>query len=148
MWEPATLARSAIRVRLPASPCSCHPRRKCAVPIKDAESRKAYHREYSRGHYERNKARYIQKARLSRDAHRAELYAMVDALKDQPCVDCGGRFPPVCMDFDHVRGTKIESVGRLVVRAVSKARVLAEIAKCELRCANCHRIKTHTTSRV
>lgn len=65
------------------------------------------------------------------------------ALKDHPCMDCQGRFPPECMDFDHRdRSTKRFNIAAIVATARSKAVVLTEIAKCDLVCANCHRIRT------
>jgi hypothetical protein len=60
-------------------------------------------------------------------------------------VDCGNKYPAVCMDWDHVRGEKTQIVSRLVganTSETSKAQVLAEIAKCDLVCSNCHRIRT------
>ena len=64
-----------------------------------------------------------------------------DKAKDVPCADCGGRFPSVCMDFDHVRGEKLFQIGAANSRSTEN--VLAEIAKCDVICANCHRIRTH-----
>lgn len=64
-------------------------------------------------------------------------------IKSQPCADCGNSYPPVCMDFDH----RDPSAKRFII-ATSGTRnreaVLAEIAKCDLVCANCHRIRTAT----
>lgn len=60
--------------------------------------------------------------------------------KDRPCMDCGGRFPSVAMDFDHVEGDKIAHVGAMTTASVD--RLLAEIEKCEVVCANCHRVRT------
>jgi hypothetical protein len=46
------------------------------------------------------------------------------------------------MDFDHAPGTKTFNIGR--DRGSRSAHVVAaEIAKCEVVCANCHRIRTH-----
>jgi hypothetical protein len=64
---------------------------------------------------------------------------IIDELKSAPCADCGGTFPPVCMDFDHL-GDKKFTVSRAYTRSIGT--VLAEIAKCEVVCANCHRIRT------
>src|ERR1035437_10729198 len=64
---------------------------------------------------------------------------LVDKLKDWPCMDCGGSFPPCCMDFDHVRGKKLFEVSSIVVGKWDK--ILKEIAKCDLVCANCHRLR-------
>jgi len=76
----------------------------------------------------------------TKNPSRARYYAKVDALKDVPCLDCGGCFQPVAMDFDHIRGEKIATVAQM--RSMPWARALLEIAKCELVCANCHRIRT------
>ena len=64
----------------------------------------------------------------------------IASLKDKPCTDCGIKYPPECMDWDHVKGKKLFSIAKGIVRA--KEKTLAEIAKCELVCANCHRIRT------
>lgn len=74
---------------------------------------------------------------------RAEGHAYVDGVKARtPCADCGNFFPPVCMDFDHVRGGKIRGVSNLVGGAYRLELIKEEIAKCELVCANCHRLRT------
>lgn len=65
------------------------------------------------------------------------------ALKSEPCTDCGLAWPPYVMQFDHLPGFQKEF--GVTVRAWGKgrAKVLEEIAKCELVCANCHFIRTH-----
>jgi hypothetical protein len=64
-------------------------------------------------------------------------------LKDVPCVDCDGRFAPCVMDFDHRdERTKNYTVSRMIGRA-GTAKILAEIAKCDIVCANCHRDRTY-----
>lgn len=71
----------------------------------------------------------------------------VNAIKATPCLDCGGAFPPVCMDFDHRPGEgKTAQISQLVRTGVSLERVLEEISKCDLVCANCHRIRTYGRS--
>lgn len=64
---------------------------------------------------------------------------VLDKLKDVPCADCGGRFPPICMDFDHVQG-KSFTISRASTRSLTS--VLREVERCEVVCANCHRIRT------
>jgi hypothetical protein len=66
---------------------------------------------------------------------------LVDKLKDNPCLDCGNRFSSECMDFDHVRGAKLFSIGQMGHRRHES--ILEEIAKCDLVCSNCHRIRTN-----
>lgn len=66
----------------------------------------------------------------------------VDALKLNPCTDCGQTFHPAAMQFDHL-GDKIAAVSYMVSRPVSIKTLQKEIDKCELVCANCHAIRTH-----
>lgn len=67
--------------------------------------------------------------------------AMIISLKDSPCTDCGGRFPPCAMHFDHLDpSTKKFIIAKKL--NTSKENILEEIAKCELVCANCHAIRT------
>lgn len=57
------------------------------------------------------------------------------------CVDCGYRLHPWALQFDHIpdRGKKIMAVSKFT--DPRKAR--KEMLKCEVRCANCHMIKTN-----
>jgi hypothetical protein len=81
------------------------------------------------------------KARVSTESPRLqEFHRQLDQIKSCPCVDCGKTFPPIAMDFDHVRGVKFRMVSTMV--NYSWERVLIEVAKCDLVCANCHRIRT------
>lgn len=66
-------------------------------------------------------------------------------LKNKPCLDCKNSFPPECMDFDHVRGEKVANPGNMFTW--SQESILAEIAKCDLVCSNCHRIRTFKRKR-
>ena len=66
---------------------------------------------------------------------------LLASLKDGPCADCGNKFPPHVMDFDHRDyTTKYRNVGNMKHYPVERLR--AEINKCDLVCANCHRIRT------
>lgn len=62
--------------------------------------------------------------------------------KSGPCSDCGNRFPPECMDFDH-RSSEVKLFNIATSFNKSQDSLAAEIAKCDLVCANCHRIRTH-----
>lgn len=62
---------------------------------------------------------------------------MARFFASHPCVDCGECDPDV-LDFDHI-GVKRELVSALVARAAPWARIIEEIERCEVRCANCHR---------
>jgi hypothetical protein len=56
-------------------------------------------------------------------------------------MDCGKQFLPCQMDFDHRPG---ENKLQVVARLTSREAILSEIKKCDLVCANCHRLRTWT----
>lgn len=89
-----------------------------------------WYRSHKQEHYQRN----INKRRELRQK-------LDDFLVGRKCIDCGNP-NPIVLEFDHVKGNKRDNVARLVNNAVSWESILAEIAKCEIRCANCHRIVT------
>ena len=64
-------------------------------------------------------------------------------LKSAPGVDCGLSFHYSQMDFDHVRGEKL----RCVPHMRSCKAILTEAAKCDVVCANCHRIRTQVAGK-
>lgn len=66
---------------------------------------------------------------------------IVREAKDKPCVDCGTHLPPGCMELDHVRGVKKFSLS--AAHAYSEKRIREEIAKCDVRCPNCHKLRHH-----
>jgi hypothetical protein len=98
--------------------------------------------EANKTHYQNNKQIYLDRA-ITRNArvnteNKQRLYAY---LSTHPCLDCGQTDIRV-LEFDHVRGDKILDIAKLLDRAISWSTIEAEIAKCEVRCANCHRRKT------
>lgn len=89
---------------------------------------------------------YLAYKRASHARQWAKRCAMVDALKDKPCADCGIQYLPPAMDFDHLPGVdKLFDIANHKMGAWSD--VLAEIAKCEVVCSNCHRIRTWSRGR-
>ena len=90
------------------------------------------------------RAREREQSRRASAVYRRRIRAIIEQAKDRPCADCGRRFPTCAMDLDHVRGAKEFKVSEAVQRAyaLSMKRVLEEIAKCEVVCANCHRVRT------
>lgn len=90
------------------------------------EERKAHHR----------RRNHALKARRVADA---QAY-VIDYLLDRRCVDCG-ESDLLVLEFDHLADKQTE-VSTLVRRGVRLGRIRAEIAKCEIVCASCHRRRT------
>ncbi len=87
-----------------------------------------------------NKAHHLQILSARRKRRIARNKALVLDRKNVPCADCGRRLPPEAMDFDHL-GDKEALISKLVYSSGTE-RLLAEIAKCEVVCSNCHRVRT------
>lgn len=107
---------------------------------------KACHSAYRRQHYIDNRETYIEKARCWNEENKADRIDrsrryVFDYLLSHPCVDCN-ETNPIVLQFDHVQGVKDKSISVLVTTDCSLDRIKDEIAKCEVRCANCHQIKT------
>lgn len=72
----------------------------------------------------------------------AQLRQLVlDYLLTHPCVDCGIS-DPIVLEFDHVRGKKLFNISDGIKNTKPRKVLFDEIAKCEVRCANCHKRKT------
>jgi len=99
---------------------------------------------YSRNHYAKNAAQYSNYRRANTARYRARNKRIVCwFLSRHACADCGEADPRV-LEFDHVRGVKHGNLSEMAAAGFSEARIMAEIEKCEVRCANCHRRKTVT----
>lgn len=75
---------------------------------------------------------------------RRQKAAHIRAAKEKPCADCGHRYPYYVMQFDHVRGSKEFDLCTAASKNASYARIDAEIAKCDVVCANCHAERSHS----
>ena len=105
----------------------------------------AYQRDYYRrrtaedsSYRDRQKA--LRKARQDRlkQTNRRCVWAY---LRTHPCVDCGEPDPGV-LEFDHAdESTKSFAIGDAIFWRPWRE-IAREIAKCEVRCANCHRRRT------
>ena len=68
--------------------------------------------------------------------------AFIDSILElSSCIDCG-ESDRIVLEFDHVRGRKLFNISDARTAGYSLATIVQEIDKCEVRCANCHRIKT------
>ena len=106
------------------------------------DGRQPYCRVCAKSYFVARREEIVSMIQARKRERKDELTRYVRAyLLEHSCVDCG-ETDPVVLEFDHVRGTKIAHVSRMVKGAVSLARLQAEIAKCDVRCANCHRRRT------
>lgn len=93
---------------------------------------------YGMQDYEKNKDRYKRHA----DNRTKRIRVWLASLKTESCADCDRSYPPYVMDWDHRDGTdKIDNISRM--SRWSRLKILDEIAKCDLVCANCHRQRSH-----
>jgi len=99
----------------------------------------AYKAQRHRENHDREMRRIRRNQAIRIAMHRARV---TEHLQTHHCVDCG-EADPVVLDFDHVRGEKAGDVSRIVATGYPWAKIEAEIAKCEVRCSNCHRRATH-----
>ena len=98
-------------------------------------------RRVSRKRYEARKEYYsADAARRKRATIEANTRRAWEYLRAHPCVDCA-ETDPVVLEFDH-RGDKIKAVSSLIAAGCGWDTISKEIAKCDVRCANCHRRKT------
>lgn len=98
--------------------------------------------DYNQKWYQDNKLEHKNRVKNNNRQYRKKLREFLNKIKNVPCKDCGGRFPPVCMDFDHLDSSKKELKIGSLVSSPTEEMLLAEIVKCEIVCSNCHRIRT------
>lgn len=108
------------------------------MPYKNIEDAKACRRRF----YHKNKKQMCKRSALFRIQAKARNKTFVkDYLLTHPCVDCG--FTDIrALDFDHIKDVKINHISKMVNSCYSLDIIKKEIEKCQVRCANCHRIVT------
>src|SRR4051812_3051627 len=80
-------------------------------------------------------------AKSSREKERVrENLNFIRTHKNRPCTDCGIQYHHAVMQFDHLRD-KLFQLSDPKLRP--KHKIIAEIAKCEVVCANCHTMRTY-----
>jgi len=93
---------------------------------------------HDKAYYQQNKAKYQDYDKQRRVALKLKL---LDYLKFNPCVDCP-EIDPVVLEFHHV-ADKCHEIMRMVCACYAWARIEAELKKCIVLCANCHRRRTY-----
>jgi hypothetical protein len=72
--------------------------------------------------------------------YRARRAAVARVKLAAGCADCGYQEHAEALQFDHVEGEKVAGIGRMT--GAASRDLTDEIAKCAVRCANCHAIRT------
>lgn len=85
-------------------------------------------------HYKKTRRTAVDRLRLKRN--------LVDMLGGE-CVDCGYSTHLAALDFDHIEPAKKKFAISEGLNYMDSRKVMKEAQKCALRCANCHRVKTH-----
>jgi len=86
--------------------------------------------------------RHIKRVNITKSSIRKDNQIKVMRIQKQlGCIDCD-EHDPLVLDFDHVSGEKVLAISRMISEGMRWETIEAEIAKCEVRCANCHRRKT------
>ena len=97
------------------------------------------YKRYGKTHYERNKKSYQERRRIIKKRNKDFIN---NIKKHDACTDCAA-FDPRVLEFDHLPGRgKVMEVSLMVDRGWSIENIKKEIDKCEIVCANCHRIRT------
>lgn len=76
-----------------------------------------------------------------RDKRNANVRYTQEFKQLKGCLDCGENYPYWMLELDHCRGEKLDNVSAMGL--VTMEVLIAEIAKCDVVCANCHRIRTY-----
>ena len=110
------------------------------MPYVDPEKKRLYDQKWNKEFYRKNR-----KSEIARVAKRKQgLRDWLDEHKLKLACEVCGENHPACLDFHH-RDSKQKdfSVGNIKGHGWGRERVLQEINKCMVVCANCHR-KIHS----
>lgn len=96
----------------------------------------------AQAHYQAHKEDYKARAKVARRKNRVDNQPrLLEYLREHPCVDCGEK-DPIVLHFDHIGADKLDDVSRMLHTGDFWKKILREIAKCEVVCANCHMRRT------
>ncbi len=93
--------------------------------------------------YEKNKEKVLEGVlRTNKEIIKRNQQFVWDYLKEHPCIVCG-ESNPIVLEFDHRDETeKTSSISRMAAHQYSIEKIKDEIEKCDVRCSNCHKIRT------
>lgn len=102
----------------------------------------AYFKEY----YKNNKKKHVSRVRVVNERTRQKLHEFLAAyFENNPCVECG-EDNILVLEIDHInnksKNGKAFSMGEARRNGISLRKVKKELERCQVLCANCHRVKT------
>jgi predicted transcriptional regulator len=84
-----------------------------------------------------------EKTKQRSQKRREEIRDVIRTFKqEKACMDCKIIYPYYVLDFDHISNNKVEGISKMA-SWFPLDEIIAEIKKCEVVCANCHRERTH-----
>ena len=97
----------------------------------------------SKNYYILNKENHIKKVGERNKQYRNKIHNYIlDLFKEKGCKDCGIKDTRV-LEFDHLPNfEKVNNISSMVTYSLSLVTIKKEIEKCDIVCANCHRIRT------
>ena len=112
------------------------------MPYKDKKSEVAManQRKHSLSYYRKNKG-----AQLLRNKNKKQQISdyMTMYKEFRGCMDCGGKFPSFVLVLDHRDPSIKKFTPSRLAKNGSWDKMIEELKKCDVVCANCHRIRTH-----
>ena len=88
-----------------------------------------------------------EKTKGRQSKHRKKIHDfLVDYKENSGCVDCGEMYPYFVLQFDHIK-EKNFGISRYRENGYSLEKIKNEINKCQVVCANCHAIRTHSRNK-
>lgn len=107
---------------------------------------RACNAERSKRYYAEHRADHVAVVAQRTRGQRRERHAVLAAyFAAHPCVDCG-ETDLLVLEFDHLRDKRM-NIGTMISSGCQLDQIFAEIEKCEVVCANCHRRRTAMRAR-
>ncbi len=100
---------------------------------------KACRAAYDRAYHKKTWESGVRPAQVAKRRQRNREFIW-EYLSDKACMDCG-ETDIVILEFDHQRN-KEYNISEMSGKTSSLAKILEEMKKCEIVCANCHRRRT------
>lgn len=114
--------------------------------VKPRASCKDCQKKRSQVWHSKNKDAVCERSKRNREIRNDKARAyIIEYLTQHPCVDCDER-NLMKLEFDHL-GDKETAIAKLLQQSAALSRIIKEINKCEVVCANCHRVRTYTRNK-